>query len=35
MGLDDPKLLLGNVSSDRQVHAIWVLYFKDEQVLLL
>ena len=35
MGLDDPKLLLGHVSFDRQAHAIWVLYFKGEQVQLL
>ena len=35
MGLDDPKLLLGCMSLDGQAHAIWVLYFKGEQVLLL
>ena len=35
MGLDDPKLLLGHVSFDGQVHAIWVLYFKGEQVAIV
>ena len=34
MGLDDPKLLLGCMSLNGQACAIWVLYFKGEQVLL-
>ena len=35
MGLNDPNILSGHVSFDGRVHVICVLYFKDEQVLLL
>ena len=34
MGCDDPILLYGHVSFDAQVHAICVLFFKGEHVLL-
>ena len=35
MGHDDPILLYGCMSFDVQVHAIYVLFFKVEHVLLM